>query len=77
MGVLRGTLARALESDRAPKYQPAAGVSGFDAFTPNNKRSLAFVCPCSVWSLGPSIYGIPIGIMQAAKGHRVLPILLI
>ena len=34
VGVSRGTVDRALESDRAPKYQRAAGVSSFDAFAP-------------------------------------------
>ena len=34
MGVSRGTVDRALESDRAQKWQRAAGVSSFDAFAP-------------------------------------------
>ena len=40
VGVSRGTVDRALESDRAPKYQRAAGVSSFDAFAPRVRELL-------------------------------------
>jgi hypothetical protein len=40
VGVSRGTVERALESDRAPKYQRAAGVSSFDAFAPRVRELL-------------------------------------
>jgi hypothetical protein len=40
VGVPRGTVDRALESDRAPKYQRAAGVSSFDAFAPGARELL-------------------------------------
>jgi hypothetical protein len=41
VGVSRGTVDRALASDRAPKYQRAAGVSTFDAFAPRVRELLA------------------------------------
>jgi hypothetical protein len=40
VGVSRGTVDRALESDRAPKYQRASGVSNFDAFAPRVRELL-------------------------------------
>jgi transposase len=40
VGVSRGTVERALESDRVPKYQRAAGVSSFDAFAPRVRELL-------------------------------------
>jgi IS30 family transposase len=40
VGVSRGTVERALESDRAPEYQRAAGVSSFDAFAPKVRELL-------------------------------------
>lgn len=40
VGVSRGTVERALESDRVPKYQRASGVSSFDAFAPRVRELL-------------------------------------
>ncbi|WAP52881.1 hypothetical protein OL239_06980 [Arthrobacter sp. ATA002] len=40
VGVSRGTVDRALESDRAPKYHRASGVSSFDAFAPRVRELL-------------------------------------
>lgn len=40
VGVSRGTVEPALESDRAPKYQRASGVSNFDAFAPRVRELL-------------------------------------
>ena len=40
VGVSRGTVHRALESDRAPKDHRAAGVSSFDAFAPKVRELL-------------------------------------
>jgi hypothetical protein len=41
VGVSRGTVKRALESDRLPKYQRAPTWSSFDAFAPQVRASLA------------------------------------
>ena len=41
VGVSRGTVERALESDRLPKYQRAATGSSFDAFAPRVRALLA------------------------------------
>ncbi|MHA7295539.1 IS21 family transposase [Arthrobacter sp. HLT1-21] len=41
VGVSRGTVDRALESGRVPKYQRASGVSSFDAFAPRVRELLA------------------------------------
>lgn len=40
VGVSRGTVDRALESDRAPKYQRASGVSSSDDFAPRVRELL-------------------------------------
>ncbi|PVE14767.1 MULTISPECIES: IS21 family transposase [unclassified Arthrobacter] len=40
VGVSRGTVDRALASDRVPKYQRASGASSFDAFAPSVRELL-------------------------------------